>query len=84
MDLLERYLDFQAKNPGAVAYASDAHLAGTWRGGWVSRWQRLLPMQADGSFAPAPELNHRPPPGGAIDASVAVGRCRLTTFHPSL
>ncbi len=49
LDLLDRYLASPAR-----AVASDFHLPGTWRGGFVPRLQRLLAPQSDGSFAPPP------------------------------
>jgi protein O-GlcNAcase/histone acetyltransferase len=47
LDLFERYLA-----SSAPALASDGHLPGTYRGGFVPRLQRLLAPQADGTFAP--------------------------------
>ena len=47
LDLIERYLSSTDKN-----VASDFHLPGTYRGGFVPRLQRLLVQQPDGSFAP--------------------------------
>jgi hypothetical protein len=47
LDLLDRYL---ASADGAVA--SDFHLPGTYRGGFVPRLQQLLVAKPDGSFAP--------------------------------
>ena len=49
LDLIDRYL---ASPRGSVA--SDFHLPGTYRGGFVPRLQRLLAPQPDGSFAPPP------------------------------
>ena len=49
LDLLDRYL----ASP-ELAVASDFHLPGTYRGGFVPRLQRLLVPRADGSFAPPP------------------------------
>ena len=49
LDLLDRYL----ASP-ELAVASDFHLPGTYRGGFVPRLQRLLLPRADGSFAPPP------------------------------
>ena len=56
MDLLERGLMVnEAAGSSAFApFASDAHLPGTYRGGFVSRFQRLLRQLPDGTFAPAP------------------------------
>ena len=47
LDLFDRYLASPEWN-----VASDFHLPGTYRGGFVPRLQRLLVPQADGSFAP--------------------------------
>ncbi len=47
LDLIERYLASPERN-----VASDFHLPGTYRGGFVPRLQRLLVRQPDGSFAP--------------------------------
>ena len=49
LDLIERSL--AAPGPGV---ASDFHLPGTYRGGFVPRLQHLLAPQPDGSFAPPP------------------------------
>ncbi|MEY2878035.1 MAG: O-GlcNAcase NagJ precursor [Verrucomicrobiota bacterium] len=47
LDLLDRFL--AATTP---TVASDFHLPGTYRGGFVPRLQRLLAPRADGNFAP--------------------------------
>ncbi len=49
LDLLDRYLASSAR-----LVASDFHLPGTYRGGFVPRLQRLLAPQPDGGFAPPP------------------------------
>jgi protein O-GlcNAcase/histone acetyltransferase len=54
LDLLERYVT--AKGDGKLPDApctSDFHLPGTYRGGMVSRLQRLLEPHPDGTFTPA-------------------------------
>jgi hypothetical protein len=52
LDLLERYLQVKAADPGA-AVRSDFHLPGTYRGGMTARLQALLAQQPDGTFVPA-------------------------------
>ncbi len=49
LDLIDRCLASPERN-----VASDFHLPGTYRGGFVPRLQRLLVPQSDGSFAPPP------------------------------
>ena len=49
LDLIDRYLASPDR-----AVASDFHLPGTYRGGFVPRLQRLLAPQTDGTFAPPP------------------------------
>ncbi len=49
LDLLDRALA-----AGGTPFASDFHLPGTYRGGFVPRLQRLLVPRADGTFVPAP------------------------------
>ncbi|MBI5770037.1 MAG: beta-N-acetylglucosaminidase domain-containing protein [Verrucomicrobia bacterium] len=49
LDLLDRYLASTA-----TAVASDSHLPGTYRGGFVPRLQQLLAPRADGTFSPSP------------------------------
>ncbi len=51
LDLMLGYLHLREQNPGAPL-RSDFHLPGTFRGGMVARWQRLLTQNADGTFAP--------------------------------
>lgn len=54
LDLVERYIEFKSKPGNAdMAFASDFHLPGTYRGGFVARMQRLLVQQLDGSLTPA-------------------------------
>ncbi|MGE4181660.1 MAG: beta-N-acetylglucosaminidase domain-containing protein [Limisphaerales bacterium] len=54
-DLLDRYLGIRSRDPGSDSPAgSDFHLPGTYRGGLVARFQRLLSIRADGSFEPTP------------------------------
>jgi protein O-GlcNAcase/histone acetyltransferase len=56
LDLLER---FAARAVGeASGIASDFHLPGTFRGGFVARLQRLLVQRPDGRFTP-PLTEHR-------------------------
>jgi protein O-GlcNAcase/histone acetyltransferase len=54
LDLLERYVACKSvgKHPDAPC-SSDFHLPGTYRGGMVSRLQRLLVQHPDGTFTPA-------------------------------
>ena len=49
LDLIDRCLASPERN-----VASDFHLPGTYRGGFVPRLQRLLVSQPNGSFAPTP------------------------------
>ncbi len=49
LDLIDRYLASPERN-----VASDFHLPGTYRGGFIPRLQRLLVSRSDGSFAPLP------------------------------
>jgi len=54
LDLLEGYVAFKSREGTAkAAWGSDFHLPGTYRGGLVSRLQRLLVQHPDGSFTPA-------------------------------
>lgn len=53
MDLLERFVLWKAAGSPGGAFRSDAHLPGTWRGGFVTELQQLLRMEPDGVFAPA-------------------------------
>jgi protein O-GlcNAcase/histone acetyltransferase len=54
LDLLDRYVA-QALAAGSAdtAVSSDFHLEGTYRGGMVARFQRLLVRRPDGTFIPA-------------------------------
>jgi protein O-GlcNAcase/histone acetyltransferase len=52
LDLLNGYIEFKSGRANA-AFRSDFHLPGTYRGGLVSRLQRLLVQQPDGAFVPA-------------------------------
>ena len=63
LELLERYVEFKARSgqPDS-AFSSDFHLLGTYRGGLVSRLQRLLVQQPDGSFTPAWTNDRTRPP----------------------
>ncbi|SPE50351.1 putative Beta-N-acetylglucosaminidase [Verrucomicrobia bacterium] len=55
LDLLEHYAEFKfAKEHQEASFQSDSHLPGTFRGGLVSRLQRLVVQQPDGTLAPAP------------------------------
>lgn len=51
LDLLLGYLRHREENPEAPC-RSDFHLPGTFRGGLVARWQRLLTQNPDGTFTP--------------------------------
>lgn len=52
LDLLEQYVRFSQE--GKVGeFRADSHLPGTYRGGMVTRLQRLLIQQPDGGFTPA-------------------------------
>ncbi len=54
LDLLERYIAFKSAPGNQNAdYHPDSHLPGTYRGGMVSRLQRLLAPQSDGTITPA-------------------------------
>lgn len=55
LDLLDRYVAGKddGKRPDARC-ASDFHLPGTYRGGFVPRLQRLLVQHPDGTFTPSP------------------------------
>ncbi len=51
LDLLNGYLEFRAnKNNANAESRSDFHLPGTFRGGMISRLQRLLTLRRDGTF----------------------------------
>jgi protein O-GlcNAcase / histone acetyltransferase len=52
LDLLLGYVRAKQANPDAL-YHSDHHLPGTYRGGTVARWQRLLTFGPDGAFESA-------------------------------
>ena len=54
LDLLERCVEFKfyQRQPNGP-WRSDSHRPGTYRGGMVSRLQRLLSQQTDGTFMPA-------------------------------
>jgi hypothetical protein len=58
MDLLQRGLAVnEATRAGEFApFASDAHLPGTYRGGFVARLQQLLSRRSDGAFAPSDDF----------------------------
>lgn len=64
LDLLDRYVAFRFPAGHSTApFRSDYHLPGTFRGGMVSRLQRLLIQHPDGSFEPvlsdtAAQSNH--------------------------
>lgn len=52
LDLFLGYLCLREQASAAPA-RSDYHLPGTFRGGMVARWQRLLVQHSDGTFTPA-------------------------------
>jgi hypothetical protein len=59
LDLLLTYLRTRGEDPASpVAGRSDFHLPGTYRGGLVARFQRLLVPHPDGTFTPAPAQTH--------------------------
>jgi protein O-GlcNAcase/histone acetyltransferase len=56
MDLLERGLavnEEASRSSAFTPFASDAHLPGTYRGGFVARFQQLLHPLPDGTFVPS-------------------------------
>ena len=66
LDLLERYVECKAAGGTApVACKSDFHLPHTYRGGLVSRLQRLLIPHPDGTFTPAYDHSNMPAPDPA-------------------
>lgn len=67
LDLLLGYVRLMSDRTGAVTPArSDFHLPGTYRGGFVSRLQRLLEQHPDGSFTAAFTRTRSTQPGGAV------------------
>jgi len=68
LDLLLGYLSLQEANPGAPC-RSDFHLPGTFRGGMVARWQRLLAQHPDGTFSPQIGIDAKPAPPVCISAT---------------
>jgi len=53
--LIAGYLDWRERGPAAgAAFSSAEHRPRTYRGGLVADLQRLLPMNPDGEFTPAP------------------------------
>jgi len=61
LDLLERFVRFKWEGKGD-AFRSDSHLPGTYRGGMVTRLQRLLVQQPDGAFKTGAGLAEFAPP----------------------
>lgn len=61
LDLLHRFIEFRQRpeNKGRP-FASDYHLPGTYRGGFVARLQSLLSQCPDGTFRPAAEPPENP------------------------
>ena len=54
LDLLLGWIRLRSENRNArVAWLSDFHLPGTYRGGLLRRLEQLLTQQPDGTFAPA-------------------------------
>ena len=53
LDLFENFVRW-GQGDRTTPFASDAHLPGTYRGGFVPRLQRLLIQQPDGTFTSAP------------------------------
>ncbi len=54
LDLLDGYVQHRsAAHTAMIAFRSDFHLPGTFRGGMLSRLQNLLEQQPDGTFQPA-------------------------------
>lgn len=55
LDLLEKFVTFRSNPENAhKSFASDFHLLSTYRGGFVTRLQKLLLQNSDGSFTPLP------------------------------
>jgi hypothetical protein len=54
MDLLQKYLGFHsASQTSGSPFLPDSHLPGTYRGGIVAKFQRLLAQEDDGSIVSA-------------------------------
>jgi protein O-GlcNAcase/histone acetyltransferase len=65
LDLLEKFVRARlAAGRDDVPFRSDFHLPGTYRGGVVTRLQRLLVQHPDGTFTPAPVSPDAPGPRG--------------------
>lgn len=61
LELLEAFVRARRAQPdGPADFASESHLPGTFRGGLVTRLQRLLVQGADGRFRPAAGGGLRP------------------------
>ena len=60
LDLLNRYVEEQAVLGTDTPVSSDSHLAGTFRGGMVTRLQGLLTQRPDGTFTAGSAGNRTP------------------------
>jgi protein O-GlcNAcase/histone acetyltransferase len=53
LDVVEKFIAFKRQLGNASRpFTSDYHLPGTFRGGFVAEWQRLLDLKPDGTFTP--------------------------------